>query len=121
MPANDPVQYQTFANMNDSEEWARALVGSVQVDRENRVVVVAGTCPRCDDVFEQEIRNDDITIEAVAAGATADNSRPRDKWRGPMRFTVACLCRVEHPGRPSGTKGGCGAAAIMRDGGAVGG
>jgi hypothetical protein len=95
---------------DERAEWAAKIVHLVDVDRMNRIIVVSGTCPLCRHGFTSTASNGGILLDG---GLRAIDSA--DDWSGDVRFTVACHCQAEHPGRPPEISHGCGASGRLRD------
>lgn len=93
--------------------WAAGIAPLVEVDREARTIVAAGTCPVCEHGFSAMLTDADLLVES---GDIAIDRSPRaPAWEGVIKFTIACYCAGEHPGRPTSVTHGCGASGPLKD------
>jgi len=91
--------------------WAVNIASHVEVDRENRIISAAATCPNCGHGFSATVTDADILVD-VERGV---RDSPTVDWSGTLKFTIACGCAEGHPGRPSEVSHGCGASGPLKD------
>jgi hypothetical protein len=110
--ADEQVQPWRQLSRDERLKWAGAVAPAVVVDRERHLVVVSTTCPACGHGFTSTASGP----EGRVVIGWSPRSRASDvAWSGELRFTIACSCRSQHPGRPSGIERGCGASGPLKD------
>jgi hypothetical protein len=109
------VEWSTsFTDAGD--QWAKAFVECVTVDRPHRRILASGRCPRCGDEVSFEITDDDVLPDVPVKTARRRLAPGQEPWGDEtLKFRVWCDCDADHPGRPPDVGAGCGWNAIYRD------
>ena len=111
------MDWATHFGDEDDLRWGETFLGSVNVDRDNRLVTANGDCPRCGHATHFSLSDKKLlaSTRSVATKGPTEVSDSTDVWDGPIRFRVWCTCEGEHDGRPADTSAGCGWNHVYRD------